>query len=145
MLYISKVLSLVVLLTSLTLQACGGGGGSSSTPATQDPITPAPDTTKPVISLNGEASLSIEQGATYTEANATAMDAVDGSVDVVITGTVDKAAGTATFSSTDIKTLTEGGLTLTVVASDAAGNEGPATMIDPVDATAPTVQITGVT
>ena len=128
MLYISKVLSLVVLLTSLTLQACGGGGGSSSTPATQDPITPAPDTTKPVISLNGEASLSIEQGATYTEANATAMDAVDGSVDVVITGTVGSGVGmyTLTYTAVDAAGNTESTIrTVTVTAVEVEPEPDP--------------------
>ena len=81
--YSTKILSLVVLLTSLTLQACGGGDGS----------TPGPDTVKPVITLNGDANLSIVEGTAYTEANATAVDTVDGSVAVVISGTVGSDAG----------------------------------------------------
>ena len=116
MLYQTKFLSLAILLTSLTLQACGGGGSSSSAPVTppvtpnpgpSEPVTPEPDTTKPVITLNGDASLSIEQGTAYIEDNATAVDAVDGSVDVVISGTVGADAGV---------------YTLTYTAVDAAGN-----------------------
>ena len=110
MLYSTKFVSLAILLTSLTLQACGGGSGSSAPvtpPATPDSGTSEPDTTKPVITLNGDASLSIEQGAVYTEANATAVDAVDGPVDVVISGTVGADAGV---------------YTLTYTAVDAAGN-----------------------
>jgi len=108
-----KVLSLTILLASLTLQACGGGAGGGSTPAptptpTPNPTpNPTPDTTSPIITLNGEASLSIEQGTPYTEANATAEDAVDGPVDVVISGAVGAGAGT---------------YTLTYTAVDAAGN-----------------------
>ena len=114
MLYPTKFASLVILLTSLTLQACGGGGSNSSAPVTPpvtpdpaDPVTPDPDTTKPVITLNGDASLSIEQGTAYIEDNATAVDAVDGSVDVVVSGTVGADAGV---------------YTLTYTAVDAAGN-----------------------
>ena len=128
MLYPTKMLSLAILLTSLTLQACGGGGGgggSSSSapvtpPVTSDPVTPDPDTTKPVITLNGEANLSIEQGAAYIEANATAVDAVDGSVDVVISGAVDADPGVYTLSYT---------------AADAAGN---------IESTTRTVTVTAV-
>ncbi|MDB9804670.1 glycosyl hydrolase [Porticoccaceae bacterium] len=121
MLYPTKFLSLTILLTSLTLQACGGGGSSSSAPVTppvtpnpgpSEPVTPEPDTTKPVITLNGDASLSIEQGTAYIEDNATAVDAVDGSVDVVISGTVGADAGV---------------YTLTYTAVDAAGNTQTAT------------------
>ena len=99
----TKVLSLTILLASLTLQACGGGGGGGSAPVQ------TPDTTKPVITLNGDANLSIEQGTQYIEANATAVDAVDGSVTVVISGTVGADVGV---------------YTLTYSAVDAAGNSG---------------------
>lgn len=133
MLYPTKMLSLAILLTSLTLQACGGGSSSSAPvappvtpdpvtpdPVTPDPVTPEPDTTKPVITLNGEANLSIEQGAAYIEANATAVDAVDGSVDVVISGAVGADPGVYTLSYT---------------AADAAGN---------IESTTRTVTVTAV-
>ncbi|MBT6593972.1 MAG: DUF5011 domain-containing protein, partial [Porticoccaceae bacterium] len=98
----AKVLSLTIFLASLTLQACGGGGGGGSTPAPTPTPNPTPDTTKPIITLNGDASLSIEQGTPYTEANATADDAVDGPVDVVISGTVDTSPGTYTLTYTAV-------------------------------------------
>jgi beta-glucanase (GH16 family) len=57
-----------------------------------------------VITLAGDAALDIEQGATYSDAGATATDTVDGSVTVVTTGSVDIAtAGTyiLTYTATD--------------------------------------------
>ena len=50
------------------------------------------DTIAPVITLAGDATVEIELGSTYTDAGASATDTVDGSVDVVITGSVDTAA-----------------------------------------------------
>ncbi len=70
------------------------------------------DTTAPVITLAGDAAVEVELGSTYTDAGASATDTVDGSVDVVITGSVDTAAGT---------------YTLTYTATDSAGNEASQT------------------
>ena len=67
------------------------------------------DTTAPVITLVGETALEIEQDSTYTDAGATAVDTVDGSITVVTTGSVD--------------TATAGTYTLTYTATDNAGNE----------------------
>ena len=71
-------------------------------------IVTVADTTAPVITLAGDAALDIEQGATYSDAGATATDTVDGSVTVVTTGSVD--------------TATAGTYTLTYTATDNAGN-----------------------
>ncbi len=73
------------------------GGVLSSEPGTCDPIpqeqTPPPaptsDTTPPIVTLNGDAVINLNVGDTYTEQGATATDDVDGSVSVVVTGTVD--------------------------------------------------------
>ena len=66
------------------------------------------DTVAPVITLSGEVSLEIDQNSSYEDAGATAVDAVDGVVAVVVSGSVD--------------TATEGTYTLTFTATDAAGN-----------------------
>ncbi len=69
------------------------------------------DVTAPVISLNGDASMSVNQGATFTDPGATATDNVDGdiSANIVVGGdTVD--------------TSTLGTYTITYNVSDAAGN-----------------------
>jgi hypothetical protein len=65
------------------------------------------DTTAPVITLTGAASITLEQGTPYTDPGASAADVVDGSVVVVTTGSVGAAVGT---------------YTLTYTATDAAGN-----------------------
>jgi hypothetical protein len=62
----------------------------------------------PVIALNGAAAANHEQGTTYTDPGATSSDSVEGSLTVVITGTVD--------------TATAGTYTLTYTATDGAGN-----------------------
>ncbi len=55
--------------------------------------TPVPDTVKPVITLNGEAEMSIPAGTVFTDPGAAAMDNVDGdlSAAIVVTGQVDTA------------------------------------------------------
>ena len=71
------------------------------------------DTIAPVITLVGDAAVEVELGATYTDSGASAADTVDGSVDVVTTGSVDTAAA--------------GTYTLTYTATDTAGNEASQT------------------
>ena len=71
------------------------------------------DVTPPVLTLNGESNITLEQNAVYTELGATAVDAVDGNVSVTITGNVDIA--------------TVGSYTVTYTAQDSAGNEANVT------------------
>jgi len=66
------------------------------------------DTTAPVITLNGSAQVTIDQGSVYTDLGATAIDDTDGSISVVVGGTIDTAV--------------LGAQVLTYNASDAAGN-----------------------
>lgn len=47
-----------------------------------------PDTTLPVISLNGSSSVTVIQNETYSDAGATATDDRDGTVVVTTTGSV---------------------------------------------------------
>jgi hypothetical protein len=70
-------------------------------------VTP-PDTTAPVITLNGDAVMPIIVNTTFTDPGATATDDVDGTVSVSVSGTVD---------NTQI-----GSYTLTYTATDAASN-----------------------
>jgi thermitase len=76
-------------------------------------VTPITDTVAPVITLNGESSLSMTVNSVYTEAGATAIDAVDGdiSASVTISGAVDTAKA--------------GVYTLSYQAFDKAGNGSP--------------------
>ena len=75
--------------------------------------TAAGDATPPVITLSGEVKITIETGAVYLDAGATALDNVDGSVSVATSGSVD--------------TDTPGTYTLTYAATDASGNTAAAT------------------
>ena len=90
-----SLLSFTLCFSLLT--ACGGGG--SSVP----PTVVAPDTAAPVITLNGDASVQLNEGEAYEEQGATAQDNVDGSVDVVVSGEVGSEHGvyTITYTATD--------------------------------------------
>ncbi|MGC9351010.1 MAG: DUF5011 domain-containing protein, partial [Sulfurovum sp.] len=83
------------------------------------------DTTPPVITLNGEANITLNQGEAYIEPGATASDKRDGNVDVEISGTVD--------------TSRVGSYTVTYTATDSAGNEAEATRT--VSVTVSTMQL----
>ncbi len=84
------------------------GVGVGNTPPNWDDQ----DKTAPVISVNG-GDVTIEQDASYTDAGATAVDNIDGELEVVVTGSVD----TATIAK----------YTITYTATDAAGNSSTAT------------------
>jgi len=86
-----------------------------------------PDTTKPVITLNGENPMELIQGTAYSEAGATATDDRDGTITVTTSGTV------------NINTL--GSYTITYKAVDSAGNEAVATRT--VDVVLPISKISG--
>ncbi|MFZ1386585.1 MAG: immunoglobulin-like domain-containing protein [Thiolinea sp.] len=76
------------------------------------------DSTKPVITLNGEATVELTVGDAYVDAGATATDDVDGSINVTTTGSVDTtAAGTyiLTYSATDTAGNVADTLTRTVI------------------------------
>ena len=72
------------------------------------------DTTAPVITMVGSASMTLELGTPFTDPGVSATDTVDGTVPVVTTGTVGTAIGN---------------YTLTYTATDAAGNSATATRI----------------
>ena len=88
------------------------------------------DVTPPVITLNGEATITLEQNAVYSELGATALDAVDGNVSVTISGTVD--------------TGTIGNYTIVYTAQDNSGNEANTTRtITIIDVTPPVITLNG--
>ena len=84
---------------TLTYSATDAAGNNASITRT----VIVADTTDPVITLSGEAAVSLEEGTAYTEAGALATDTVDSSVDVVITGSVGTAVGSyvVTYTATD--------------------------------------------
>ncbi len=117
-----SALAPVFLLSLGTLTACGGGSETSP--------DPTPDTTAPVITLNGDSALTHSAGSVYADAGATANDATDGSVDVTMTGAVD---------SNVVKNYT-----LTYTATDAAGNTSNKTRtVNVIDDVAPILEVIG--
>jgi len=93
--------------------------------------TPPADTTGPVITILGDNPATVELGATYTDAGATATDAVDGTRTVTSTGTVDAS--------------TVGSYTITYTASDTSSNTSTATRtVNVVDTTAPIINSTNI-
>ena len=88
------------------------------------------DTTAPVITITGDNPVTVELGATYTDAGATATD-LSGAITVTSTSTVD--------------TSVVGSYTVTYSASDVSGNAATQVTrtVNVVDTTAPVITITG--
>ena len=84
---------------TITYSATDQAGNSSTATRTVQ----VQDTISPVITLNGEASITIEQGTVYSDLGATATDSVDGTLDVSVSGTVEAEVGeyTLTYTATD--------------------------------------------
>ena len=82
----------------------------SSSSNYQDVLIGVFDTTSPVITILGDNPVSVNEGTTYTDAGATALDNIDGDVtsQIQTTGTVD--------------TTTEGSYYITYTVSDNTGN-----------------------
>ena len=112
----------------VTYSASDAAGNAATATRTVTVSAPA-DTTAPVITLTGDAAMSVEVGGAYTEAGATS----DGGETVTISGTVDVNAA--------------GVYIVTYSASDAAGNAATATrtvtVSAPADTTAPVITLTG--
>jgi hypothetical protein len=117
------ITSRIVKTSNVNTQAAGtytvtynvsDAAGNAATPVTRtvtvSSSAPSGDTTRPVITLLGSATVNLSVGASYTDAGATATDNVDGDITsrIVRTGTVD--------------TSKAGTYTLTYNVSDSAGN-----------------------
>ncbi len=88
------------------------------------------DTTGPVISITGSTTVTHEAATTYTDAGATALDAVGGALDVTTTGTVTEGA--------------PGAYTLTYSVTDSSGNTTTATRTVTVqDTVGPVITLNG--
>lgn len=93
----------VYLILGLSLQgSCGEYSSSDCEPTSTDKIAP-------VVTIMGANPLSITQGETFSDPGATATDDVDGTINVVPSGTVDITAS--------------GRYIITYTATDKAGNE----------------------
>ena len=92
------------------------------------------DTAIPVITLNGDAQITVEVGTTYTDLGATASDNYDGdiSADIVIGGE-------------SVDTSTVGQYTVTYNVTDSSGNDatGVTRTVNVTDTTAPVITLVG--
>ena len=90
------------------------------------------DLSPPIISLIGDISLNVELNSVYTDAGATAYDAVDGLI-------------TITDISNIVDTTTIGSYTVTYNVSDAAGNAATEVVrtVNVVDTTPPVITLNG--
>jgi hypothetical protein len=103
------------------LSACGGGSDSSSSTS---------DTIAPVITLAGDAQITVQYDDSYVDAGARALDNVDGDISVIVDGEVD--------------TSLVGSYKLTFTATDSSGNSSSATrMVNVVDTIPPVISLTG--
>jgi hypothetical protein len=89
------------------------------------------DITPPVVSLNGSASIDIDQDSTYIELGATVTDNVDADLTTMITGTVDSSIA--------------GQYVLSYNAIDAAGNEATVVKrtVSVIDIISPAITLNG--
>ena len=98
----------------ITYTATDLSGNIATATRTVNVINPAiSDTTPPVITINGSSQTVVTLNSVYVDEGATAIDAVDGTVNVITTGTVD--------------TTTIGNYVITYIATDATGNISTAT------------------
>ena len=85
---------------TLTYSATDAAGNQSSV----ERIVTVEDTTAPAVTLIGSASMTLSHDASYQEQGATALDSVDGDLEVDISGFVGSAADTypLTYTATDL-------------------------------------------
>ncbi|MDB2664733.1 DUF5011 domain-containing protein, partial [Porticoccaceae bacterium] len=107
--------------------------GNAATPVTRTVVVS--DTTAPVITLTGDASITLEVGDSFTDPGATATDAVDGDLtaNITVTGSVNTAAAgtyTLTYNVTD-----DAGNAATEVVRTISVEPVPITLIIPEDIT----------
>jgi len=119
-----------ILLSTITAMLLAGCGSSEGFTVISEKGV---DIIAPVIALNGNGSLTIEKGTTYTDQGASAIDDVDGAVGITTSGSVD--------------TSKDGTYTITYSAVDSSGNKSTASrtviVTTPIDPNAPVITLNG--
>jgi hypothetical protein len=116
-----------VTLTAIAMDAAGNQGTATRSVTVSNVAPPTPDVTAPSVSFSAPANNATVNGAVTISASASD-DVGVSSVQFKIGSTVIATDNTSPYSATlDTTTLTNGAYTLTVVATDAAGNQGTAT------------------
>ena len=125
-----------ITLSAIVIVSCGGGSGGSSAPPPPPP-PPPPDTSAPRVSFSPASLTVISTGTGTSNLMATDNVAVTSGPTVSCTNGGSFSAGTFTAPAVTSTTISE----CTATASDAAGNQGTATLtvtINP-DTTAPII------
>lgn len=135
-LYLTTVISL-----SFVLSGCGGGGGSNTSSPPPPPPPPA-DTQAPSLSFS-PATLSVESGMTGTS-TLTATDNVAVTTGPTVSCTNGGSFDTASNTFTAASVTTETSSVCTATATDAAGNEGSATLTVTMTPPAMTITLSGI-
>lgn len=104
--------SILLALSILLIAGCGGGG-SIVDDLVDELVDQQHDTTKPVIHLLGDATVTVIKDRPYNDAGATATDNVDGELRVTTSGSVDPSS--------------VGTYPITYTARDTAGNTATTT------------------
>ena len=76
--FLRRLIALLIIIN--LINACGSSDGNGEK-----------DEAAPVITLNGESSVTLSYGADYVELGATAVDDFDGNVDITISGSVNSS------------------------------------------------------
>jgi hypothetical protein len=114
----------------------------ASSIAIEEFVVEAPDTTAPVITLNGDATVNVANGAVYTDTGVTITDNKDTNLVALVTYSKD---GQAVAS---IDTTVAGTYIVHYNVTDAAGNEAAEVIrtvivAEPADTTAPVITLNG--
>ena len=131
---ITAIASLVIAMSVIGCGSTGPADPAENNPTQQvgdnGSTNTVTDTIPPVITLNGNSSITLEYGSTYTEIGATTNDNVDGAVSVSVSG--------------DVNTSKLGTYTITYTATDNAGNTATKTRtVSVVDTTPPVITLNG--
>ncbi|WP_459210673.1 immunoglobulin-like domain-containing protein [Aquimarina rhabdastrellae] len=115
------------------LPDCTNNPGVQITNDTFDSSGATPDTTVPVISLTGDAAVTVEAATTYSDAGATALDDRDGDITVAI------------VTVNPVDTSIPGVYTVTYNVNDAASNAAAEVIreVTVVDTTVPVISLIG--
>lgn len=123
------VVNSIALAVVMQLSACGSsdaGTSDNAPPVSEEPVIT--DTTAPVITLRGNDSIEVVFNAVFGDLGATAIDDIDGEVQVSVAGSVD--------------TQTPGVYELTYSATDATGNSAQMTRtVNVLEDTSPTATV----
>ncbi len=130
---------------SATATDSAGNTATATKTSTKDVVAPALDLTDVSDPINAASATSASASGTGEVGASVSVTVTDGSATTDALTTTVAGDGTWSIIDIDVSGLTDGTLTFTAVASDAAGNTTTDTLTAEKDTTAPAVAITSVT